>query len=184
MIYLLNMLIFHRKLRFSEPGEIHWIDCPSSIFAKDPLWFCSSIVMSRRTSTVSPGSTCPSFRRIRSPAAFSKRPAAWRIFLRKIHGEIHGENHGCLSWQMILIYSMTTHVEDVFWYATWTDEYCMIYIYMDQTWGPNGPLKLGVWKIGHGSYDCPSLIHYRGSNEPKNRDVSGYTMIYPLVMSK
>jgi hypothetical protein len=38
-------------------------------------------------------------------------------FLRKIMVKSMGKIMG-QSWQMILIYSMTTHVEDAFWYAT------------------------------------------------------------------
>ena len=138
---------FPQEVTFFRTRKIHWIDCPSSIFAKDPLWFCSSIVMSRRTSTVSPGSTCPSFRRIRSPAAFSKRAAAfWEFFAENPWWNPWGkswDSHG--KWYF---YTLWPHMWRMFcgtplelMSTVWS---IYIYIYMDQTWGPNGPKIRGI----------------------------------------
>ena len=100
-------------------------------------------------------------------------------FFAENHGEIHGENHGTVMANDInILYDHTCGgcflVRHLNWWVLYD-----LYIYMDQTWGPNGPLKLGVWKIGHGLYDCPSLIHYRGSMNQKTGmlvDIPWYTL--------
>ena len=178
MIYLLNMLIFHRKTLKNQGDPL------------DPLPFFdlrqgSTLILQLHRHVQADqhglsGIHLPQLQVHQISRSFLQEGGGLDNFFAENHGEIHGENHGTVMANDINILYDHTCGGCFFWYATWNWWVLYdLYIYMDQTWGPNGPLKLGVWKIGHGLYDCPSLIHYRGSMNQKTGmlvDIPWYTL--------
>ena len=140
------MLIFHRKLRFSEPGRSTG---STALLRSSPRIHSDSAAPSS-----CPGGPARSLRDPLAPASGAsdlpqlsprgRRP--FENFLRKIHGEIHGENHGTvMANDIFILYDHTCGGCFVVRHLNWWVLYDLyIYIYMDQTWGPNGPKIRGI----------------------------------------
>lgn len=115
MIYLLNMLIFHRKTLKNQGDPL------------DPLPFFdlrqgSTLILQLHRHVQADqhglsGIHLPQLQVHQISRSFLQEGGGLDNFLRKIMVKSMGKIMG-QSWQMILIYSMTTHVEDAFWYAT------------------------------------------------------------------